>query len=121
MLRIGAVRQLLVEDVCGIRREPGAHEESAADDSLARAQRRATAVIVLDWIAILVLAFARAQAGESLTFGPHESGIFSIGLLAIAIHSGFRMGQLEKYRAASRVLDELTERSGTANTDSDGP
>ncbi|MCP4200528.1 MAG: hypothetical protein GY769_01175 [bacterium] len=108
MFRTRAVRQLLLEDIAGVRRHPEPEDSVAA---LERARRRALLVVVFDWIAILILVFVRARSGEMFSIGPSEDSIFSLGLLAIAAHSGFRLGQLEKIRAVARALDELEERS----------
>ncbi len=72
-------------------------------------------IVGLDWFAILVLVVARAQGGNIMSFGPTEDTIFAVGLLAIAVHSGFRLGQLEKMRAVERALSELDARSGHGN------
>ena len=93
----------------------GATDEAEARAALEHARRRATMVVVLDWIAIVVLVLVRARAGAIFAVGPNEESIFAIGLLAIAVHSGFRLGQLEKIRAVRRALDELEERSGSGD------
>lgn len=112
MFRIRAVRQLLLEEIAGTPR--GTHGTRAPDKSkalLERARRRAIMVVALDWIAVLILVFVRSRSGEVFSIGPTEDSIFSVGLLAIAVHSGFRLGQLEKIQAVNRALDELDERS----------
>ena len=117
MFRSRAVRQLLLEDIAGIGADRGADpKRSELDDSplLERARRRAILVVVLDWIALLVLVFARARVTGVLEIGPSEEGIFALGLLAIAAHSGFRLGQLEKLHAVGRALDDLSKRSQSA-------
>lgn len=122
MFRARAVKQLLLEDIAGLAEaaptegevETTSAEAEVSDDSrsrLARAQRRALLVAVLDWIAIIVLVIVRARSGEGFVVGPTEESIFSIGLLAIAVHSGFRIGQLEKLRAVERALDDMDSRS----------
>ena len=50
-----------------------------------------------------------------MAIGPTEDSIFAIGLLAIAAHSGFRLGQLEKLNAVERAVDELDARSTPDN------
>lgn len=107
---------MLLEDVAGLeRRAPVADEtegrfERASVRRLAKARRRAIAVIVLDWAALLVLVFARAGSEPVLPLGATEDSIFALGLLAIAVHSGFRLGQLEKLAAVRRVLLDLADR-----------
>jgi len=113
VFRTRAVRKLLLEDIAGISQQDG-EDEPEADDSRAvveRAKRRALLVVILDWTALLVLVLARARSGEAFAIGPNEESIFSLGLLAIAVHSGFRLGQLEKLHAVGRSLDDLAERS----------
>jgi len=121
MLRTHAVRQILLEDIAGIPHGTSDHRgdpnRPKLDDSatlLERARRRNTLVVVLDWIALLVLVFVRARSAQVLDIGPSEDSIFSLGLLAIAAHSGFRLGRLEKLHAVRRALDGLSKRSQTA-------
>lgn len=109
---------MLLEDIAGLEREPPIESESGEPSDpalsfrrLARARRRAIAVIALDWAALLILVLARAGSGAYFAVGPTEDGIFALGLLAIAVHSGFRLGQLEKLEAVRRVLDDLASRS----------
>ena len=122
MFRTHAVRQLLLEDIAGIPHSKSARggdsDSPELDDSstlLERARRRNTLVVVLDWIALLVLVFARVRSAQVLDIGPSEDSIFSLGLLAIAAHSGFRLGRLEKLHAVRRALDGLSKRSQTAS------
>jgi len=82
---------------------------------LERARKRALGVVALDWLAILVLVFVRARGGNVMTIGPTAESIFALGLLAIAAHSGFRLGQLEKLRTVDRALRELDARSEGAD------
>ena len=109
MLRIRAIQELLIGDVAGI--ETTSDDLPGALARLERARRRAMAVIAIDWTAIGVLVMTRAGRGAILSPGPTEEGIFAFGLLAIAIHSGFRLGQLEKLRAVERTVRELDSRS----------
>ena len=116
MFRTHAVRQLLLEDIAGIPQSTRAHrgdrDPATLDDSntrLERVRRRAILVVAMDWIALLVLVFVRARSAQVLDIGPSEDSIFSLGLLAIAAHSGFRLGQLEKLHAVRRALDSLSK------------
>jgi hypothetical protein len=68
-------------------------------------------IVALDWLALLILLFFRSGGDPWLSFGPQEETVFTIGVLAVAIHSGFRLGQLEKLRATARILADLDERS----------
>lgn len=108
LLRIRAIRQLLIEDVAGMPRSGDARE---GRERLERARRRARLVVAIDWAAIVVLVIVRARTGSVLPIGPTEDSIFALGLLAIAAHSGFRLGQLEKLQAVDRALGELDARS----------
>lgn len=112
MFRPRAVRQLLTEDVAGLASRDDTDEE--AGQALERARRRAITVAVVDWIAIIILVVLRSRNAEVFTLGPTEDSIFSIGILAVAIHSGFRLGQYEKLSAVSRVVTELDARSEDA-------
>ena len=137
MLRKRAVRSLLVEEVAGLRSllpdeavagegEQGGGDEDPAPppasppsaehleqeaaaqvEALARAERRALAVVVLDWVALAVLFLFRDTAAPFLPFDGSIETVFTVGVLAVAVHSGFRLGQLEKYRAVSRAHEGL--------------
>jgi hypothetical protein len=78
---------------------------------LLKARRRALAVVMLDWAAILVLLLVRNWDRIFLVFGPSEEAVFTLGVLAVAVHSGFRLGQWEKYRRVTLLVEELAERS----------
>lgn len=123
LFRTRAVERILLEDLAGLRNDgtPGGEASDAPDeddsrDRLAAARRKAVLVIALDWAALLILLFARARSAEIFSFGPTEESIFAVGILAIAVHSGFRLGQLEKYDAIRRVLEELDMRSGRSGS-----
>jgi hypothetical protein len=107
--------QLLLEDIAGIEREEpsdtGGPDPEASLRLLLRFRRRAIFVIALDWAALLILVILRTRSGALFSIGPSEESIFAIGALAIAVHSGFRLGQLEKLAAVRRVLNELAERA----------
>lgn len=118
MFRTKAVEQLLLEDIAGVgrtERPPAgggeATETAARRAGLERSRRRALTMVALDWLAIVVLLFARARSGPAMLIGPTEDSILAIGLLALATHSGFRLGQLEKLGAVKRALGELAVRS----------
>jgi len=94
------------------------HEDAEAHTVvLERARRRALTVVLVDCIAIVILVLVRAQNAEVLTFGATEESIFSFGILAIAIHSGFRWGQFEKLGAVLRALRDLEERATPSGTE----
>ena len=107
MWRTEAMLALLYEDVAGLPRD---ETETAAGraEGLARARRRALIVVVLDWLAILVLVLF--GQGALLSLGPSQQTAFTLAILAVATHAGFRLGQLEKLRAAARAGDRLAAR-----------
>ncbi len=121
MWRERAVRSILVEDVAGLRPrapaaqgdpDPGNADSAAAGErALAKAVRRSVIVVALDWIAIAILFVVRDLDFRFLDLGPTEDAIFTLGVLAVAAHSGFRLGQLEKLRAVARACRELAERT----------
>ena len=64
-------------------------------------------MVLLDWVAIAVLVLLRDPLTPFLSFGPDEQTVFTVAVLAVAVHSGFRLGQLEKYRAVARACRRL--------------
>lgn len=106
MWRTRAVLSLLHEEIAGL---PRAAPESAleAAEALGRARRRAALVVALDWLAILILVLFGERGAPALTLGPAESTVFTLALLAVAVHSGFRLGQLEKLRAVALAAERL--------------
>lgn len=129
MWRTRAVRHLLISEVGGIRvvereQEAVADEEAEdrshislpvlgeAEEALGQARRRAAIVVVLDVVAILALLLLGGGDGplSQLTLGRSEQTVFTIAILLLAAHAGFRLGQLEKYNAVARANEELTER-----------
>lgn len=117
MWRTRAVTSLLIEEVAALRlpeeeREEGAETDhpAAGQRELDEARRKARAVIALDWVAIAALFAIHARPLPFLGFGALEDAVFTGAVLAVAVHSGFRLGQLEKYSAVSRAVAELAER-----------
>lgn len=117
MWRTRAVRSLLVAEVAALQPEAaegeadGDGDEAAAGlEALARARRRAWLVVALDWAAILALVLLGQAEGPLLVLSRSEQAVFTLALLVIAVHSGFRLGQLEKYGAVARACRELAER-----------
>jgi hypothetical protein len=130
MLRLRAVRSLLIGEVACLRvvgPEPTAEEEAKAGsedlsaawaaqearerEALSRARRRAVLVVCLDAAALLVLFLFRERGQTFLPTGPQEETIFTLGVIVIAVHLGFRLGQYFTYRNVERVVDELGERA----------
>jgi hypothetical protein len=114
MWRKAAIRTMLLDELCSLRPRGGPstpEDPPQPDRRLQKARRRATVIVALDWMALVILLFFRSGEEPWLSFGPQEETVFTIGVLAVAIHSGFRLGQLEKLRATARVLEDLDERS----------
>ena len=105
MLRIQAVEELLFQDVARLR--------TPADDAaerlreLSKARDRALLVAILDWVAIAVLFLWRDPLAGFLTLGASEESVFTVAILAVAVHSGFRLGQRERYGAVAEALRSL--------------
>ena len=117
MLRLRAVRSMLVEEVGGLRgaavesdtpEEVGGREREA----LTRASRRALFYVALDLAAVTALFILREPATAFLTPGASEEGIFTLGILAIVAHAGYRFAQYRHLRTVARLHQELTEREG---------
>jgi hypothetical protein len=122
MWRTRAVRSLLA-DVAGLRHLRGgdAEEEGvegragdAVEEAAHRARHRAWFVIALDWAAILVLVLLQRHETPFLVLDRSEQAVFTLAVLAVAVHSGFRLGQAEKYGAVARASRELAERDPEA-------
>ena len=128
MMRLRAVRSLLIEDVAGIaatrfrrwsRDEPdeetpampAEEREAFLQEELQLASRKALGMVVLCWTAIVVLFLTHESPDRFLSFEGLEI-VFTLGILLIAAYSGFRLGQWEKYRAVTRTVEELDERDG---------
>ena len=130
MLRPRAVRELLVE-AAGVRSvapavdveeagEAGAAAgEAAADaaeaarrrerEALDRAHRRGVVVAALDAAAIVVLLLLR-ENDRFLVLGRTEEAIFSLGVLVVAVHLGYRLAQVMTVGTVRRLHAELAER-----------
>lgn len=112
MLRRTAIRALLHEHVLGL--EAGDDQSAEGWREELRSRRRRGAILVAaEWIAILLLVLSRDSALPFLTLGPEQQTLFSIGILAVAVHSGFKLGQLEKLRAVERATEELDRMEGS--------
>ena len=105
MLRTQAVEALLFEDVARLR--PPADTEGERLAELSKARVRALAVAIADWLAIAALLLWRDPLAGFLTLGPTEETIFTVAVVAIATHSGFRLGQREKYGAVAASIGSL--------------
>ena len=108
MWRTRAVERMLLEEIAGLGRRDA--EDVPATDALATARRSAWRAVLVDWLALAVLLAVRLGETPLLALGPGVDVVFTVGLLLVAIHSGFRLGQLEKLRSVTRLTDELMER-----------
>lgn len=118
MLRKRAVRSLLVERIAGLRpsettpdgESPEDSDEEAVDraerDALDQARRKARAMVVLAFGAVVVLFATRPTAERFLALGATTDSAFSIGILAVAIFAGYRLGTLEKLAAVAKLHEE---------------
>lgn len=106
MMHLRAVRSLLLDDVALLRRPDDA--PATAIEVVSRARARAALVVLLDWAAILALFLWRA--GEPmLVLGATEEAIFTLGVLAVAVHSGYRLAQRQTLGAVERALESLPD------------
>jgi len=116
MWRTRAVISMLVEDLAGLPLPSDRDEDSATTEGrpelepLAKAIRRARLVIAIDWIAILVLFIFRDPSRPFLPGGQSIETVFTLGVLVVAAHSGFRWAQLDRYQAVLRLSTELRDR-----------
>lgn len=116
MWRTRAVISMLVEDIAGLSLPSDRDEESVPDEDrpelepLAKAIRRARLVIALDWVAILVLFIFRDPTRPFLPGGQSIETVFTLGVLAVAAHSGYRWAQLHRFQAVQRLSSELRDR-----------
>ncbi|MEM7480168.1 MAG: hypothetical protein AAF481_03245 [Acidobacteriota bacterium] len=120
MLRSKAVRALLVEEVGGLRVDrpiaekgeaPDPAAESAAErEALAKASRKALGVALLDLVAVLVLFTFRPAETPFLDPGATEHGVFTLGILLITAHGGFRLAQYLQLRTIGRLHEEIEQR-----------
>ncbi len=109
MWRTQAVARMLLEDIAGLGRRQA--EAGSGGGALRDAGRAAWRAVLLDWAAIAVLLAMRAGETPLLAVGPTVDVVLTLGLLLVATHSGFRLGQLEKLRAVGLLVEELEHRS----------
>ena len=106
MWRTRAALSLLHEEIAGLPRDTAETAETRSE-ALRRARRRAVIVIVLDWAAIIALTLLGERVAPTMTLGPTEDTVFTLALLAVAVHSGFRLGQLQTLRTVARAQERL--------------
>lgn len=109
MWRKAAIQYMLLDDLCSL--PAGANDDASTSLRLRKARRRARLVVAIDWLALLVLFLLRSRAEPWLELGPTEESIFTIGVLVVAVHSGFRLAQLDKLRRVTRLIEELNLRA----------
>ena len=114
MLRVRAVQDILLSEIAGVPQSEDAADQLAA---LETARRRAWFMVFLDWVAILVLVLLRQGPGDVLELGASVHTIYALGLLAVATHAGFRLGQIDKIAAVRRALGALPLGSGDTNSE----
>ena len=121
MWRTKAVTSMLVEDVAEIRMsgstdrpsgpvEDGDGAERPEIRMLDKARRKALLVSLVDLLALFVLLTFHSAPRPFLPFSPTIDTVFTLGVLAVAMHAGFRMAQARTYRVVSRVCQDLWER-----------
>lgn len=112
MMRLAAVRTLLVRDLAHLRPGEGADAEASARlerEVLARARRRALTMALLAAGALVVLFLFRDQDRAFLPVGGEET-LFTLGVVFVAAFLGFRLAQFLQLQAVERVWAELAER-----------
>lgn len=107
MMRPRAVAALIAEEIAGVHRPRDPEDEwSGMRTALSDAARRALLMVGLSWTGLAVLLVTRDVSTPFLGLDRHDL-VFTIAALIVAVFSGFRLGQWEKYRAAARALDDL--------------
>lgn len=95
--------------------EEGAPERAAEAarrrerEELDRAHRRGVFVVALDAAAIVVLLLLR-EDDRFLVLARSEETIFTVGVLVVAVHLGFRLAQVLTVATVRRLHGELSER-----------
>ena len=114
MIRLSAVQSLLAEEIAEL---PPAREDDTTDPdeshqraAIAKTRSRAALVAAFDLVAILALFAFRQQHGAFLVLGGSEQGLFTLGVIAVAVHAGYRLGQRQKLGAVLRAWDSLPRR-----------
>lgn len=113
MLRLRAVRSLLIRDVAHLR--PGEGEDAAATadierEALARARKKALVMALLAAVALVVLFVFRDPTREFLPVGRSEEAFFTLGVVFVAAFLGFRLAQWLQLGSVERVCAELEAR-----------
>lgn len=114
MMRLRAVRDLLLEDVAGLARPPAAEEDLRDTErrrELDGARRRAAVVTAVCAGALAVLFALRERGVPWLEAERGEQGVFTLGVLLVAAYAGFRLAQYLHLRTVTRLWEELGERA----------
>jgi hypothetical protein len=109
MLRPRAVRALLL-DVAALRqqgREAGAAGDDVDEAALRQAARRALLVAAIDALAIVLLFLLRDRSRPFLGLDRSPESVFTIGVLVVAVHLGFRLAQYLQLQRVRRALEAL--------------
>lgn len=117
MMRLRAVRSLLVDaaslrvaEVEGGDQEAWRERAAREEEAIHKARRRALLVVWLDAVALAVLFVLRGEADAFLALGQGEEGVFTLGVLLVAVHLGFRLAQYLQLRQVDHLYRELMER-----------
>jgi hypothetical protein len=113
MLRPRAIRSLLLE--VGAVRPPAMDESGPAVDAqlpaersaVRQAARRALLVVAIDALALALLFLLRDRGRAFLALERSPDTVFTIGVLVVAAHLGFRLAQYLQLQRIERALDEL--------------
>lgn len=102
------------EGVAGVEAGDAAQDAAEAArwrerEALDRAHRRGVVVAALDAAAIVVLLLLR-ENDRFLVLGRTGEAIFSLGVLVVAVHFGYRLAQVMTIGTVRRLHAELTER-----------
>ena len=113
MWRTRAVVTMLVEDVARLdlpRTEESESPEAPETEVLDKAIRRSRLVVVVDCLALLILFLFRDPARSFLPVNQTVETVFTFGVLAVAVHAGFRWAQLDGLRSVRHLCAELRQR-----------
>jgi len=106
----------LLAEIAGLGSSPNPKDDpqeiptrSEVRTDLGRARRRAHFVVLLDWAAILILIGARAHGNQTAVPVSGLDLLLGVGMIAIAVHSGLRLGQAQNLSALLRILEDDEE------------
>ena len=114
MLRPRYVRGLLLE-LSGVRTRSDVEDSDSEGrerqrGQLERSARRALGVAVLDGVALVVLLGWRLYSDQAvLPLGRTEESVFTVAVVVIAVHLGFRLAQRQWLASVLRSWDDLPD------------